>query len=45
MTATLPDMAAKKKERAEQQVTAELVRQAREKGPSLTGPGGRSSRY
>ncbi len=44
MTATLPDMAAKKKGSAElsaeQQVAAELVRQAREKGLSLTGPGG-----
>jgi putative transposase len=44
MTVTLPDMAAKKKEpaqlSAEQQVAAELVRQAREKGLSLTGPGG-----
>ena len=44
MTATLPDMAAKKKEpaeqSAEQQVVAELVRQAREKGLSLTGPEG-----
>jgi len=44
MTATLPDMAAKKKEPAplspEQQVAAELVRQAREKGLALTGPGG-----
>jgi putative transposase len=44
MTATLPDMAAKKKEpaeqSAEQQVAAELVRQAREKGLSLTGPEG-----
>jgi len=44
MTATLPDMAAKKKEpaeqSAEQQVAAELVRQAREKGLSLTGPDG-----
>src|SRR6476660_1388117 len=44
MTATLPDMAAKRKEPAplspEQQVAAELVRQAREKGLSLTGPDG-----
>jgi len=44
MTATLPDMAATKKEpaepSAEQQVAAELVRQAREKGLSLTGPEG-----
>jgi transposase-like protein len=44
MTATLPDMAAKKKEPAqlspEQQVAAELVRQAREKGLALTGPDG-----
>src|SRR4051794_30086214 len=44
MTATLPDMAAKKKgpaeQTAEQQVAAELVRQAREKGLCLTGPEG-----
>jgi transposase-like protein len=44
MTATLPDVAAKKKEpteqSAEQQVAAELIRQAREKGLSLTGPDG-----
>jgi putative transposase len=43
MTATLPDVAAKK-ERAEQspeqQVAAELVRQAREKWLSLTRRGG-----
>ena len=47
MTATLPDVAAKKKEpaelSAEQQVAAELVRQAREKGLALTGPEGCSS--
>jgi putative transposase len=44
MTATLPDVSAKTKEpaelSAEQQVAAELVRQAREKGLSLTGPDG-----
>jgi putative transposase len=42
MTATLPDVAAKKKlePTAEQQVAAELVRQARERGLSLTGPDG-----
>lgn len=44
MTATLPDMAAKKNEPAEElaerQVAAELVRQARAKGLSLTGPEG-----
>src|SRR5215468_12453051 len=42
MTATLPDVAARKKQEptAEQQVAAELVRQAREKGLSLTGPDG-----
>lgn len=42
MTATLQDMAAKKKQEptAEQQVAAELVRQARDRGLSLTGPGG-----
>jgi putative transposase len=42
MTATLPDVAAKKKheESAEQQAAAELVRQARERGLSLTGPDG-----
>jgi putative transposase len=42
MTATLPDVAAKKKQEptAEQQVAAELVRQARERGLSLTGPDG-----
>ena len=40
MTATLPDVAAKKKEPAEQQVAAELVRHAQEKGLSLTGPDG-----
>src|SRR5215813_5091615 len=42
MTATLPDVAARKKQEptAEQQVAAELVRQARERGLSLTGPDG-----
>jgi len=43
MTATLPDVAAKKRqqeESAEQQVVAGLVRQARERGVSLTGPDG-----
>jgi Transposase, Mutator family len=43
MTATLPDVAAKKnknEESAEQQIAVELVRQARERGLSLTGPGG-----
>ena len=42
MTATLPDVAAKKKQEPtpEEQVVAELVRQAREKGLSLTGPDG-----
>jgi transposase-like protein len=42
MTATLQDMAAKKKQEptAEQQVAAELVRQARDRGLSLTGPDG-----
>jgi transposase-like protein len=42
MTATLPDVAAKKKQEPtrEQQVAAELVRQARERGLSLTGPDG-----
>src|SRR6516165_8086007 len=42
MTATLPDVAAKKKREptAEQQVAAELVRQAKERGLSLTGPDG-----
>jgi transposase-like protein len=42
MTATLPDVAAKKKQEStpEQQVAAELVRQARERGLSLTGPDG-----
>jgi putative transposase len=43
MTATLPDVAAKNKrqeESAEQQAVAELVRQARERGVSLTGPDG-----
>src|ERR671938_23705 len=43
MTATLPDVAAKKKQAeqsAEQKAAAELVRQARERGLSLTGPDG-----
>jgi transposase-like protein len=42
MTATLPDVAAKKKQEQtpEQQVAAELVRQAKERGLSLTGPDG-----
>jgi putative transposase len=42
MTATLPDVAAKKKQEPtpEQQVAAELVRQAKERGLSLTGPDG-----
>jgi hypothetical protein len=42
MTATLPDVAARKKEdpSAEQQVATELVRQAKEHGLSLTGPNG-----
>jgi putative transposase len=43
MTATLPGVAAKKKDAeqsAEQQAAAELVRLAREKGLSLTGPEG-----
>src|SRR6266487_6894529 len=42
MTATLPDVAAKKKQEptAEEQAAAELVRQAREQGLSLTGPDG-----
>ena len=45
MTATLPDVAARKGEPAElsaeqQVVVAELVRQAREKGLCLTGPDG-----
>ena len=43
MTATLPGVAAKKKDdeqSAEQQAAAELVRLAREKGLSLTGPDG-----
>ncbi len=42
MTATLPDVAAKKKQEptAEEQAAAELVRQARERGLSLTGPDG-----
>jgi putative transposase len=43
MTATLPDVAAKKKqgrESAEQQAAAELVRLAKEQGLSLTGPDG-----
>src|SRR4029077_20588943 len=42
MTATLQDMAAKKKQEQspEQLAAAELVRQARERGVSLTGPDG-----
>jgi putative transposase len=43
MTATLPDVTAKKKqgeESAEQQAAAELVRLAKERGLSLTGPDG-----
>jgi transposase-like protein len=42
MTATLPDVAAKKKQEptAEQQAAAELVRLAKEQGLSLTGPDG-----
>ncbi len=42
MTATLPDVAARKKQEpsAEQQAAAELVRQAKERGLSLTGPDG-----
>ena len=42
MTATLQDMAAKKKQKQspEKLAAAELVRQARERGVSLTGPGG-----
>jgi putative transposase len=43
MTATLPDVAAKKKPAevsAEQQAAAELVRLAKEQGLSLTGPEG-----
>ncbi|NIK59810.1 IS256 family transposase [Kribbella shirazensis] len=43
MTATLPDVAGKKKqmkESAEQQAAAELVRLAKEQGLSLTGPDG-----
>lgn len=42
MTATLPDVAAKKKieQSAEQQAAAELVRMAKEQGLSLTGPDG-----
>jgi transposase-like protein len=42
MTATLPDVAAKKQgeESAEQQAAAELVRLAREQGLALTGPDG-----
>jgi putative transposase len=43
MTATLPDVAAKKKqgkESAEQQAAAELVRLAKEQGLALTGPEG-----
>ena len=43
MTATLPDVAAKKKQAEqtpEQQAAAELVRLAKEQGLSLTGPEG-----
>jgi hypothetical protein len=42
MTATLPDVAAKKQaeQTPEQQVAAELVRLAKERGLSLTGPDG-----
>jgi hypothetical protein len=43
MTATLPDVAAKKEQAeqsAEQQAAAELVRLAKEQGLSLTGPDG-----
>src|SRR5215475_7739054 len=43
MTATLPDVAARKKQAeqtAEQQAAAELVRLAKEQGVSLTGPDG-----
>src|SRR4051812_46617969 len=42
MTATLPDVAAKKKQEltAEELAATELVRQARERGLSLTGPDG-----
>ena len=42
MTATLDDMAKKRpaEQSAEQEVAAELVRQAKEKGLSLTGPDG-----
>src|SRR5215475_2110155 len=43
MTATLPDVAARKKQAeqtAEQQAAAELVRLAKEQGLSLTGPDG-----
>jgi hypothetical protein len=40
MTATLPDVAGKKKEQAEQQAAAELVRRAKKQGLSLTGPHG-----
>jgi transposase-like protein len=43
MTATLPDMAAKKEraeQSAEQQAAVELVRMAKEQGLSLTGPDG-----
>jgi putative transposase len=42
MTATLPDVAAKKKQEptVEEQAATELVRQARERGLSLTGPDG-----
>jgi putative transposase len=42
MTATLPDVAAKKKQEptVEERAATELVRQARERGLSLTGPDG-----
>ena len=42
MTATLQDVAAKRKQEQtpEQAAAAELVRQARERGLSLTGPDG-----
>jgi putative transposase len=42
MTATPPDVAARKKQEAsaEQQVAAEVERQAKEREPSLTGPDG-----
>ncbi len=42
MTATLDDVAKKRpaEQSAEQEVAAELVRQAKERGLSLTGPDG-----